>query len=99
MRGFEMDPDRVTDRATDLGAPVEDVAQEAVDATTTAYANDAGIDVERHLQQQLASRGLRAGDGALISQLATEIRSGHRVAVGRPDGTMEEEPDHAEGLE
>jgi hypothetical protein len=85
MNRFEIDPAR----AAALGAPVEDVAQEALDATTTAYANDAGIHVERHLHDQLASRGLRADD-ELISELANEIRSGSRVDVGRPDGTVDD---------
>jgi hypothetical protein len=86
MNRFEIDPAR----AAELGAPVENVAQEAIDATTTAYANDAGIHVERHLQDQLASRGLRADDEELISELAHEIRSGSRVDVGRPDGTVDD---------
>jgi hypothetical protein len=69
-----------------LGAPVEDVAQEAIDATTTAYTNDAGIDVEDHLRAQLSSRGLTA-TGETIAEIARDIRSGHGVAVGESDGS------------
>jgi hypothetical protein len=70
----------------DLGAPIEDVAREAADATANAYANDAGIDVEDHLRVQLASRGITA-DQATLQELGREIRSGHGVDLGRPDGS------------
>lgn len=86
-RNFEIDPER----ATELGAPVDDVAQEAIDATATLYADEAGVDVEKLLAAQLASRGLRAGDEQLITELAHEIRSGHHVRVGRSDGSVEDE--------
>ena len=86
MTRFERDPERVDDRADDLGAPIEDVAQEAVDATSTAYANDAAIDVEDRLALELGSRGLRA-DGDVIAEVAADIRSGHRVDLGRSDGS------------
>jgi hypothetical protein len=71
----------------DLGAPIEDVAREAADATGTAYTNDPGIDVEEHLRAQLSSRGIAAADEATLEELAREIRSGHDPAIGRPDGS------------
>jgi hypothetical protein len=71
----------------DLGAPIEDVAQEAADATALAYTNDAGIDVEDHLRAQLSSRGIAAADEATLAELARQVRSGHEPAVGRPDGS------------
>jgi hypothetical protein len=70
----------------DLGAPLEDVAREAADATATAYTNNADIDVEEHLRAQLASRGITA-DEAALQELAREVRSGHGVDLGRPDGS------------
>lgn len=70
----------------DLGAPIEDVAREAADATGNAYTNDAGIDVVEHLRAQLASRGVTAGEDTL-QELAREIRSGHDPSFGRPDGS------------
>lgn len=79
--GMELRADR------DLGAPIEDVAREAADATGLAYTNDAGIDVEEHLRVQLASRGLSA-DPATLDELAREIRSGHGVDLGEPDGSV-----------
>lgn len=82
MTGIERDPERTDD----LAAPVEDVAQEAIDATSTAYTNDAGIDVAERLTVEMRSRGLRA-DGAAIAGIAGDIRSGHAVAVGRSDGS------------
>ncbi len=74
----------------DLGAPIEDVAREAADATSTAYTHDAGIDVEEHLRAQLASRGVSA-DEEELRELAAEIRSGHGVELGHPDGSTLEE--------
>src|SRR3954453_17033854 len=84
----------------ELGAPIEDVAQEAIDATATAYTTDAAIDVDEQLRVQLHARGVVAGDGGrgrgvaprqreTTPRLAPRIRSGHHVPVGRPDGSME----------
>jgi len=81
---FEIDPDR----SGELDAPIGDVAQEAIDATAATYASDAGIDVEEHLSVQLRSRGLRA-DAAVLAELARDIRSGHHVREGRPDGSVD----------
>lgn len=72
----------------ELGAPLEDVAREAADATSTAYARDAGIDVEEHLRAQLSSRGIAAADDATLAELAREVRSGHGPDLGRPDGSV-----------
>ena len=72
-----------------LGARPEDVAQEAVDATATAYTNDAGVDVEQRLDAELSSRGIRAAQAQWIAETAEAIRSGHHVTVGEPDGSVE----------
>jgi len=74
----------------DLGARVEDVAQEAVDAAAVTYSNDAGIDVEQHLRAQLSSRGIKAANHDWVLEVAHAIRSGHRVQVGAPDGSVAE---------
>ena len=77
----------------ELGAPIDDVAQEAIDAAATTYTGDASVDVEQQLRAQLASRGIQAADEESIAQIAQEIRSGHHVSVGRPDGSVEERAD------
>ena len=76
----------------ELGARVEDVAQEAVDATATLYTTDGGIDVDEQLRVQLQARGLTA-DADTLAELARAIRSGHHVAVGEPDGSVEARPE------
>jgi hypothetical protein len=82
---FEMEPEV----AGDLGARIEDVAQEAIDATAATYASDADIDVDQHLRAQLSGRGIRAANEEWISETAQSIRSGHRVRVGEPDGSID----------
>lgn len=74
--------------AHELGARVEDVAQEAIDAVAATHRNDPDIDVEQHLHDQLSSRGVRTG-AAQLSEIAQAIRSGRGVHVGRPDGSVE----------
>jgi len=73
-----------------LGAPVQDVAQEAIDAVAALYANEAGIDVEEHLRTQLASRGITTVDPSWLSEVGHQIRSGHPVRVGTPDGSIDQ---------
>ena len=60
----------------ELGARVQDVAQEAVDATET-------------LRQHLHARGLAAASDADLEQVATSIRSGHAVELGEHDGSID----------
>ena len=84
--------DFVLTRDDELGADPGDVAQEAVDATATTYANDSGIDVGEHLRAQLSSRGLRAAREEDLEELAGHIRSGHPVRLGRHDGSVDREP-------
>jgi hypothetical protein len=79
----------VRDVEGELGAPIEDVAQEAIDATAMAYTEDAGIDVDEQLRVQLHARGIGASDDASIAELAHAIRSGHHVSIGRPDGSID----------
>lgn len=78
-----------TVRAGDLGAPVLDVAQEAVDATATRYTRTPDIDVEETLREQLHGRGLAATSQADLDELAASIRSGHPLQLGRHDGSIE----------
>jgi hypothetical protein len=79
------------DNLDDLGAPIEDVAQEAIDATASAYTNDPGTDVEAHLRAQLSSRGIAAADDATLDELVRSIRAGHSVSVGQSDGSLDDE--------
>jgi hypothetical protein len=75
--------------AGELGARVQDVVQEAIDAVSTTYTNDAGIDVEEHLRLQLAGRGVRPTDERWFAETARQIRAGHDVTIGRHDGSMD----------
>jgi ketosteroid isomerase-like protein len=74
----------------DLGAVVEDVAQEAIDAVAALYTSDATIEVDQHLRAQLASRGIRSVDEGWADEVSQGIRSGHPVRVGRPDASVQE---------
>jgi hypothetical protein len=78
----------VRDNLDDLGARIEDVAQEAIDAVALSYANDASIDVEHHVRTQLSSRGIGPADDETLEEIARDIRAGHRPSVGRPDGSV-----------
>ena len=73
----------------DLGAPVRDVVQEAIDATATRYTRTPETDVEETLREQLHGRGVRATDDAAVREIAHAIRSGHEVALGEHDGSVE----------
>jgi hypothetical protein len=73
----------------DLGAPVEDVAQEAIDATATRYARTPAIDVTATLRAQLHGRGLRATSEVELEEVAASIRAGRAVEVGRHDGSVD----------
>lgn len=72
----------------DLGASVEDVAQEAIDATATTYTTDAGIDVDEHLRLQLSSRGIKAVNEEWLAETGHTIRSGHASREGQSDGSV-----------
>ena len=77
------------DNEHDLGARIEDVAQEAIDATATLYTNDPDIDVEEQLRGQLSGRGVAAADEATLDEIARSIRAGHSVSVGQSDGSVD----------
>lgn len=72
-----------------LGAPLRDVAQEAIDTVATTYTRTPGTDVLEDLRAQLRSRGLRATSDADLEELAAAIRSGHTVRLGEHDGSVE----------
>jgi hypothetical protein len=72
----------------DLGAPVQDVAQEAIDSVAATYAHDPQVDVEEQLRAQLASRGITGTDQEWLDEVVHEVRAGHPVRVGRPDGSV-----------
>jgi hypothetical protein len=74
---FEADPDFDGEVDGDVAA----VAQQAVEATATAYTEDAGVDVEERLRAELRSRGVAVVDAGSIAELAHGIRSGHHVSV------------------
>ncbi len=73
----------------DLGAPLMDVVQEAVDATATTYTRTPEADVEETLRQHLHGRGVRATDDAVVARIAAAIRAGHEVELGAHDGSVE----------
>ncbi len=84
--GGRMEFETIDDQ--DLRAPVRDVAQEAIDATSTRYTRSPEIDVDQDLRDELRSRGLRATSDAAIEELAHAIRSGHEIALGEHDGSV-----------
>ena len=57
------------------------LVQGAIDATATAYTEDADVDVEDRVRDELAERGLDVSDDEWLSELAHNIRSGHHVVV------------------
>lgn len=76
-------------REGDLGAPVEDLAQRAIDATASTYTHVPATDVQEHLRHQLALRGIRAAVDESVVDIARQIRSGHHVVVGGTGGPVE----------
>lgn len=75
--GPEFDPDTVQH--------VRAVTQEAVDATSTAYTEDASTDVEERLRQEMSGRGLDVDDDEWLAEVGERIRSGHGVVFDDPD--------------
>jgi len=71
---------------------LQDVKQEAIDSTATAYAADGDLDVEAHLRRELASRGITGADGDMAAEVAQSIRSGHPKVVGEHDGSVRGAP-------
>ena len=68
-------------------APLDETrmrAQEAVDATATAYTEDPAVDVDSRLAEEVARRGLTV-DAQWLAQMARGIRSGHHVLLDVPD--------------
>lgn len=59
--------------------------QEAVSATSTAYTEDASVDVERRLLEELRRREVEIDDDAWLDEVAHRIRSGHRVVFDPAD--------------
>ncbi len=75
-------------------AQLRAATQRAVDATATAYTEDASIDVEDTLRREMAQSGMALDDDAWVREVAQAVRSGHRVSFddaqdGRP---ADEEP-------
>lgn len=68
------------------------VVQEAVDATSTAYTEDASIDVAARLRQEIDDRGFEIDDTAWLEEVAHAIRSGHGVTVDATEGSDETRP-------
>ena len=63
---------------------VQSATQAAVDATATAYTDDAGVDVDQRLRLELSQRGLDVDDDAWLAEVAHRVRSGHHVVFDRP---------------
>jgi hypothetical protein len=82
---FEMNPESESPGA----ARVEDVAQEAIDATAVKCSRDPDLDVEEELRVELRSRGINVDD-QWFAEAAQSIRSGQPPAVGEHDGSVED---------
>ncbi|MEV7428492.1 hypothetical protein AB0N29_02650 [Nocardioides sp. NPDC092400] len=72
--------------------------QRAVDATATAYTEDASIDVEDTLRREMAQAGMALDDDRWVREVAHAVRSGHPVsfaeegADGPTGAPADEEP-------
>ncbi len=76
----------VTEMQPSAGPPIERVralTQEAVEATSTAYTEDAHVDVDARLREEMAGRGLPVEDG-WVTHVAHGIRSGHHLSFEDP---------------
>jgi hypothetical protein len=76
----------VTANQPPTGPPLDRVrvlTEEAVDVTSTAYTEDAGLDVDARLREEMTGRGLPAEDG-WIAHVAQAIRSGHHLSFDDP---------------
>lgn len=61
--------------------------QQAVDATSTAYTEDASIDVEQRLREEMGKRGVDLDDEEWVAEVGRAIRSGHGITFDRePSG-------------
>lgn len=54
--------------------------QQAVDATATAYTEDASIDLEDTLRREMAQRGMALDDDSWVREVVRAIRSGHHLS-------------------
>lgn len=77
MTGPEFDPE--------TAQQVRAVTQQAVDATSTAYTEDASTDVEQRLRREMSDRGLDVDDEEWIAEVGQRIRSGHGVVFDDPN--------------
>ncbi|MCR6033422.1 hypothetical protein GGQ22_18580 [Nocardioides sp. zg-579] len=68
-------------------AQVRAATQRAVDATATAYATDAHIDVEDTLRREMAQAGLALDDDAWVREVAHAVRSGYPVSFAEEEST------------
>lgn len=66
-------------------AQIRELTQQAIDATSTAYTHDAGINVEKRLRSELSTRGLEVDDDEWVAEAAHTIRSGHHVVLDTTD--------------
>ncbi|HEY0891223.1 MAG TPA: hypothetical protein VGE38_16600 [Nocardioides sp.] len=73
--------------ATPSTAQLRALSHEAIDATSTAYTEDAAVDVEQRLVAELADRGIEVDDDEWVRQVARAIRSGHGVQLDPPPPT------------
>ena len=69
---------------------LRELSQQAIDATSTAYTQDASLDVGARLREEMSERGLDVDDDAWIDQVSHAIRSGHGVRVD-PEAPSAEE--------
>jgi hypothetical protein len=63
---------------------VQSATQAAVDATATAYTDDASVDVDMRLRSELSQRGLDVDDDHWLAEVAHRVRSGHHVVFDDP---------------
>ena len=54
---------------------------------STAYTEDAHLDVEQRFRDEMEQRGYTVTDDEWVAELAHNIRSGHPIVVGRTDAS------------
>lgn len=61
--------------------PLRALLQDAIEATSTAYTDDATTDVEQRLLAELRDHGVELDDDDWVGEVARAIRSGHGVQL------------------
>jgi hypothetical protein len=84
-----VDPFPFPELRNDVTPQVVEATQAAIDATATAYTEDARTDVEDRLRRELDRRDVEVGNEQWLAQQARLIREGRSGQVVDPVGDAE----------